>query len=138
MTRKKIIITTLILVLITLSYGAWYIFNKPHRSLEDAQTVTVSADTLLAAYLRDEKLANIIYLDKALAVNGEIAELTTNQSGQSVIILKTQDPMSGVVCTLQETPLTVLQTGEKVRIKGFCSGFITDVVLRDCQIIKEN
>jgi hypothetical protein len=137
MARKNIIITLLVLILLALSIGAWYIFNKPHRSLEQAELISVSADSLLASYMQNEKIANAKYFDKALAVNGEISELTTNQSGQSVIILKTQDPMAGVVCTLQEIPETGLKIGQQVQVKGFCSGYISDVVLRDCQLIKE-
>lgn len=137
MNSKNLIITAFVLILGALIIGSWYIFYKPHRSLEQAETITVSADSLLSAYLRDEKAANSFYLDKALVIKGEIADLTVNQSGQTVILLKTQDPMAGVVCTLQKKSEIPLQKGISVKIKGFCSGFITDVVLRDCQIIKE-
>jgi tRNA_anti-like len=136
MNRKNILITAVILFLLALSTGAWYIFNKPHRSLEQAESITVSADSLLASYMQDEKNANSIYLDKALAVKGEIAEMNKNQSGQTVIILKTQDPMAGVVCTMQKIPDTELNIGQDVQVKGFCSGYISDVVLRDCQLVK--
>lgn len=126
-------------MLIVLASGslAWYIFNKPHRSLTDAPSIQISADSLLAAYLRDEKLANTMYLDKALIINGEISELTTNQSGETVIILKTEDPMAAVVCTLQKKPVTTIQKGQQIQVKGFCSGYISDVVLRDCLILNE-
>jgi len=137
MTRKNIIISVVILLLLALSTGAWYIFNKPHRSLEQAESINVSADSLLASYLQNEIIANTKYLDKALVVNGEIAELNKNQSGQTVIILKTQDPMAGVVCTMQKLPETELNIGQEVQVKGFCSGYISDVVLRDCQLTKE-
>jgi len=138
MTRKNIIISVVILLLLALSTGAWYVFNKPHRSLEQAESITVSADSLLASYLQNEKIANTKYLDKALVVSGEIAEINKNQSGETVIILKTQDPMAGVVCTLQKIPETGLNIGQQVQVMGFCSGYISDVVLRDCQLIKEN
>jgi tRNA_anti-like len=138
MTKRNIIISVIILLLLASITGAWYIFNKPHRSLDQAESITVPADSLLASYLQDEKNANSIYLDKALVVSGEIAEINKNQSGQTVIILQTQDPMAGVVCTLQKIPETGLKIGQQVQVMGFCSGYISDVVLRDCQLIKEN
>jgi len=91
----------------------------------------------MAAYSRDEVSANAIYLDKAIVVSGEIAELNINQADQTVVILKTGDPISGIVCTIKEKPATPLQIGQQVKIKGFCSGYISDVVLRDCQTMSK-
>ena len=137
MKKKNIIAAIIVIFLLAVGFAGWYIFNKPHRSLDKAETVRINTDSLLAAYLRDEKSANTIFLDKALKVNGEIAELNTNQAGQMVILLKTMDPMSGVVCTLRDKPKEALKVGQQVVIKGFCSGYITDVVLRDCQLETE-
>jgi tRNA_anti-like len=135
MSKKNILIAVILMILFGLGSLALYIFFKPHRSIEYEATVTVSADSLMAAYTRDETSANTLYLDKALVVSGEIAELKTNQAGQTVVILKTGDPISGIVCTIKEKPAKPLQIGQQVLIKGFCSGFIADVVLRDCQIM---
>jgi len=135
MTKKKILIATLFIILFVLGFLALYIFFKPHRSINNEAYVTVNADSLMAAYSRDEVSANSVYLDKALVVSGEIAELNINQAGQTVVILKTGDPVSGIVCTIKVTPATPLQIGQQIMIRGFCSGFISDVVLRDCQVI---
>jgi hypothetical protein len=137
MKKKNIIAAILIIFFLAVSLAGWYIFNKPHRSLDKAETIRINADSLLSAYIRDEKSANTMFLDKALKVNGEIAELNTNQAGQMVILLKTMDPMSGVVCTLRDKPKETLHVGQQVVLKGFCSGYITDVVLRDCQLETE-
>jgi len=137
MTKKNILIATLFTILFVLGFLALYIFFKPHRSIDNEVTLTVSADSLMASYTRDEVAANAVYLDKALVVTGEIAELNINQAGQHVVILKTGDPISGIVCTIKNNPVKPLQIGQPVLIKGFCSGFISDVVLRDCQIMSE-
>jgi tRNA_anti-like len=137
MKKKNIIAVTIIIFLLAAGFAGWYIFNKPHRSIDRAETLSINTDSLLAAYQLDEKSANIIYLDKALKVIGEIAELNTNQAGQMVILLKTVDPMSGVVCTLRDKPKVTLHVGQQIVLKGFCSGYITDVVLRDCQLETE-
>ena len=137
MTKKKILIATLFIILFVLGSLALYIFFKPHRSLDNETTITVTADTLMGAYTRDEVAANALYLDKALVVTGEIAEININQEGQTVVILKTGDPISGIVCTIKKNPAKSLQIGQPVLIKGFCSGFISDVVLRDCQIMSK-
>ncbi len=137
MKKKNILIATFLIILLALGSLALYIFFKPHRSIENEVTTTVNADSLMAAYMRDEAAANIVYLDKALVVTGEIAEININQEGQTVVILKTGDPISGIVCTIKKNPAKSLQIGQQVLIKGFCSGFISDVVLRDCQIMSK-
>jgi hypothetical protein len=137
MKKKNILIATFLIILLALGFLALYIFFKPHRSIENEVTTTVNADSLMAAYTRDEAAANNGYLDKALVVTGEIAEININQEGQTVVILKTGDPISGIVCTIKKKPGYELQIGQTVQIKGFCSGFIADVVLRDCQVLSK-
>ena len=134
MPKIKIIISSLLVLLLVLAIGGWYAFNKPHRSLSDSTFIKISADSLLASYQKDESVANSVYLDKPLFINGEIAEINTNQAGEKVIILKTSDPISGVVCTLREKLVKIPKIGQQISIKGFCSGFISDIVLRDCQL----
>lgn len=133
----KLLIGGLFIILIMAVVMVLYVFFKPHRSLENESSITVSADSLLSAYTKDETLANTLYLDKVLIVAGEIGEINQNQSGQTVIILKTGDPISGVVCTIKDKPELPIQAGQQVKVKGFCSGYMTDVVIRDCQLISK-
>ena len=137
MTKMKRLVVGLFIFLIIAVALVMYVFFKPHRSVDSENAITVNADSLLSAYTKDENLANTLYLDKALTVSGEIAEINQNQTGQTVIILKTGDPISGVVCTIKDKPAQPLETGQKVTVKGFCSGYMTDVVIRDCQLISK-
>ena len=121
-------------ILAFVGLSAWYIFLKPGRNIEQEAALKVKAGDMYNAYLADEKAANLLYLDKALMVSGKISEVKTNQQGQQVIVLETSDPIFGVVCTMSK-PVDAA-TGKEVRIKGFCTGYTTDVVLRDC--INEN
>jgi hypothetical protein len=56
--------------------------------------------------------------------------MQTNQQGQAMIILDSGDPMGGVACTMTG-PVPVLEINQAVEIRGFCSGYLSDVVLRD-------
>ena len=115
-------------------FSAWYIFLKPGRDIGQETALMVKAGDIYHAYLSNEKSANLYYLDKAVIVSGKIAEIKTNQQGQQVIILETEDPIFGIVCTMAQ-PVAITK-GKDVSIKGFCTGYTTDVVLRDC--INEN
>jgi hypothetical protein len=123
-----------VVILAFAAFSAWYVFLKPGRNIVNEQAIAVKAGDIYDAYLTDEKSANHLYLDKALTVSGKISEVKTNQQGQQVIVLETSDPIFGVVCTMSK-PVEAA-AGKEVRIKGFCTGYTTDVVLRDC--INEN
>jgi len=121
-----------LLLISVFALGAWYVFFKPGRSIEREQGITVTSTDIYNTYLHDEKSANTLYLDKALTVTGKISEVKTNQQDQQVIILETEDPIFGVVCTMTK-PVSASK-GKDISIKGFCTGYTTDVVLRDCII----
>lgn len=119
-----------IIVLSLISFGSWYIFLKPGRNIANETAISIKAEEIYDAYLKNEKIANNIYLDKAIIIRGKISDIKTNQQGQQVIILETGDPIFGVVCTMSQSVTT--SKGEFISIKGFCTGYTTDVVLRDC------
>ncbi len=92
----------------------------------------MTAQALSKAYNINEKMADSLYLNKAIEVSGTVSEIEKNQDGGTMIVLQTDDPMAGVQCTMREKDVTVAQ-GAQVVIKGFCSGNgITGVSLTDC------
>ena len=136
--RKKnwLLIPGLFIVLI--AFSALYIFFKPARNIRFESFISISADSLFLAYQENEKNADSIYLDRALLVKGNISDVKTNQQGQQVIVLKTNDPIFGVTCTLSDAETHKhVEKGEPVKIKGYCAGFTSDVVLRDCIITND-
>ena len=124
--RKILIIVTLsCLAALTVGYT---LYNKKHRSVENERAIELTAIDLFTAYETNETEANTKYLDKTLAVSGVISEITTNQDGNQVIILGTDDPIFGIHCTLVEENKNVI-VGNAVTIKGICTGYLSDVVL---------
>ena len=124
-----------IIVVLVISAFGWYFFNKPHRNVSFEKAVTIGADSLFNVFLTNENKANALYLDKAIVVSGTISEVTKNQQGQPVVVLKTADPIYGVACTMKSNEYS-FKPGSFISLKGICSGYTTDVVLRDC-IIEE-
>jgi len=131
---KKIVIVVLVLVAIGVCTGI-YMWNKPHKKVEDASGIVIDAKVLAREYSADEKAADAKYLNKAIEVSGTIMELEKNQDGGVMVILQTDDPAAGVQCAMREKGLD-LRKGH-ITIKGFCSGNgITGVSLTDCVIKK--
>ena len=112
-------------------YKLWY---APHRDVKDETAISVTAQGIIDAYSSDEKKANTLYLDKAIEVSGEVTDISKTQQGKTVISLKTSDPMAGVRCTMKEN--ADVKPGDQIKVKGICSGFLMDVTLIDCYVVK--
>ena len=108
------------------------VWFQPERDVRDEQTIAVTAQGIVTAYNSNEKNADSLYLNKAIEVNGEIAEVIATQDGKTVVALKTADPMAGVRCTMKEK--VAIKSGQNVTIKGLCTGFLMDVTLIDCYL----
>jgi hypothetical protein len=124
----------LLAALLAGGFVAYRMYTKPHRSIEQEKALTITASQLAADYESNETGANKKYLDKAILVKGAIADLASNQEHKTVVTLQGTD-MIGVQCTLQGTE-TGLKNGDVIEVKGFCTGYLTDVVLDRCILVK--
>lgn len=119
------------LVVFTLgSVVAYRLYNKPHRSVEEEPYVSVSAYELFSAFEANEAEANKRFLDKVVQVDGTVSEILSNQDGESVLLLKTGDPLFGISCTIKGG-IADIKPGTPVKVKGICTGYLSDVVLTD-------
>lgn len=134
---KKVIIYLLLLCLLVAVGTGVYLWNKPHRNIEDVKTASVAAAVLSGAFEADEAAANRQYLNQPLTVNGVVAEIEENASGQLVVFIKGHSDFSGVQCTMQDgEKADKPASGDKVSISGFCNGYTTVVILDDCKFVK--
>lgn len=126
-----------LLAAISILFYINYLFNKPHRDIKAEKAELVSAVELYKQYSENEESANKRWLDKTLQVNGLIKEKTNNQSEIPVLMLDTEDPMGNISCTVdisQKDKADKLKVGEKVTVKGLCTGMLADVVLVKCYV----
>jgi hypothetical protein len=130
---KKIIGTIIILALICGSVG-WYEWHKSATKVEDVKGISIPAAKLSKEYSTNEKAADSIYLNKVIEVSGAVGEIDTNQDGNLMIVLQTDDPMAGVQCTMRDKGIAATK-GTTITVKGYCSGNgITGVSLTQCAI----
>ena len=138
MSKRKIFLSLLIAVILSLIGGWYYVFvysKNHHRDAADEKGIVVNAADVAAEYQSNEQSANAKYLDKALEVTGEVMEVGKNQEGKTTVALKTNDIMTTVFCTLKDSTANVLPN-QKITIKGICIGFISDVKIKDAMVIK--
>ena len=133
---KKILIPLVVLAAIGVGVG-YYMYNKPVASLERKKAdVVTTADQLVMDYESNEGTANEKYLGKVVEVSGTVAEIT-NEEGKQKVILGTSNPISNVICELEDKKAPAnLKAGESIKVKGMCSGYLSDVILVQSNIVK--
>ena len=118
-----------------------YVFHKPHRNVANEKPAfTLSANELIKAFGEKEDAAYKLYGDKALQVNGKIADIS--KKGTEITITL-EDQTSGVSCSFESEyyqknteKLNSVKVGDQVTVKGKCDGhdMIMGVVLTRCAL----
>ncbi len=113
----------------------YYMYNKPHNETKGATSdIIISPADLLKAYETDEAAADVAYLDKILEVEGIVKSINTLDQGSS-LSLDAGSEMSAITCEFEAADaLAAVKMGDKVKIKGFCTGKLMDIVLVRCSM----
>jgi hypothetical protein len=112
---------------------AVYLYNKPHKNIANTSPdYSLSAATFYQDFEENEPMANERYLNKVVAVNGNLSGIEMNENGNPVLVLETESPFGGIRCTMeagQHARIATLEAGTEVEVKGICTGMLLDVVL---------
>jgi hypothetical protein len=133
---KKIVTALIILALAAAGYG-WYQYQKAPPDIRKQEGgIEITAVELLKAFQQDETAGNAKYVDKVLIVAGTVTDIQTDSSGQATVSLQTTDLLAAVTCSFYQDDEGVkkIKAGSSVRIKGVCTGMLTDVVLNKCSL----
>jgi len=139
--KRKFFWLGILLLLLAAAGWGYYQYQRPHQSAAgETANVTIPADSLYAQYAGDEKSCDAKYLGKVVQVSGQLSEV--QHSGQSEVwILATGTAgTGGVNCQLfpgEKVPEPHPKPGDQVTVKGRCTGFLMDVNLSDCIVIKK-
>ncbi|MEP7321447.1 MAG: hypothetical protein ABI761_05985 [Saprospiraceae bacterium] len=133
---KRILLVLIVLALLG-SYIGYQMYNKPHQNVSAARAaVQLTADALLNAFKENEGEASIKFINKVIEVSGNIAD-SKNENNQIIIQIETTDVMSTVICNLDSSETSDrknFKIGDSIRIKGICSGYLSDVILDRCVV----
>jgi hypothetical protein len=135
-TKNKIIIVIALITAIAFS-AYYYIFiysSNNHRQVQSETAIAITSDSLVAKYQADEKLANSLYLNKALAVTGNLLSIDKNQEGKTTLVIGRSDSFSNVSVTLTNNAPITQKVGTPITIKGLCTGALSDVVITDAAV----
>jgi len=136
--KQKLLLIALLLFIAggIVFYFQW---NKSHRDPSKEKGIPVNAEQLFAEYERNEQTANEKYLDKTIEVTGIIIDSGSNQAGEPTAMMDAGNPMFGVQITFnanQISKINNINIGDRITVKGICSGFLTDVIIKDAIILE--
>jgi len=121
--------------------GAAYMYSelmrKPANAGDKTADFTITAEQLQKDFENEEE-ASKKYMDKVLQVSGTISDITSNEKSTD-ISLETPDPIT--VVTIQVLPeekdkAAKYKTGDKISVKGICTGKLTDIELNKGVIVQ--
>jgi hypothetical protein len=118
--------------------AALYLYNLKPEDLQKAKPhFTITAADFQKAFEDNEKTASERYINKIIEVSGEIASVRTGEKNSMNVSLKTGSELSSVICTFHSvSDTTNIKPGNQIILRGVCSGFLMDVLLNNCAVIK--
>ncbi len=135
---RKLIIGSLLLLLVLAGVMLYMNYDFRAGIAKEEPDYVIDARTLFAEYDADEDAANQKYLGKTIEVSGDINHIDKT-TDPVTISLEAGAVMGSLVCELSKTvevDVTGIEEGEKITIKGSCSGKLLDVILVNCIIVE--
>lgn len=132
----------LIVILITGLAGlitAIYFFNLRNKDLlKEKPDFIITAEELQREFESDENASTLKFVNKIVEVTGVISSVENGENSSLNIALITGNSMSSVICTIPaEAGTSGLVAGHTVTLRGECSGFLMDVLLNNCVLIRK-
>lgn len=137
-TSVKIALFVVFFIAIGGILAALYMYNMKHTDTAKAKPDFVVTATVLQKEFEDnETTASAKYINKIVEVAGTIASVKLTENNSVTITLSTGSDMSAVICTFTSlNDPSKLMAGDTITIRGECSGYLMDVLLNNCSLIK--
>jgi len=141
-TWMKILIGLALIGIIGAGLGYKYIYNKPHKNYEKAETdFIVSSQQLYSEYKISKNEAEQKYNGTVVEVSGILDKIETPGS-MTIAVFVLEEGMfgdEGIRFTMLPKHSDNLLTYERkeIKLKGYCTGYNdTDIIFEKCSIIK--
>lgn len=123
--KYKNILIGILVVAVTLFAVAWYIFNDKYADTAERKAAyAVNAMDFIKEFEKSDSLANRKYTEQIITVNGTVSEVQQVDTTANIKFINTTSG-SYIIFAFQQQHLAEakqLKEGDKVSIKGSCSG----------------
>jgi hypothetical protein len=137
-TYVKVALFIVVFIALAIIMASLYFYNLKSKDLAKSKPDYVISSVLLQKEFEDnETTASTKYVNKIIEVTGIISALKPAENKSINITLLTGSDMSSVICTFPEIDdPSYFKPGVEITLRGECSGFLMDVLLNNCTIIK--
>jgi hypothetical protein len=137
-TPVKVALAVVLFIAIAGIGGALYLYNLKPKDLKSVNPdYTLTSTALQKAFEENETSATAKYVNKIIEVSGEIISIKEGEQRFVNVSLKTGNDLSAVLCTFPHgNDLIDLKSGTSVTVRGSCSGFLMDVLLKNCVLVE--
>ena len=134
----KILLGVVLFVAVAGIGTALYLFNMQHKDIGKAKPdFVITAVDLQKAFEDNEAAATAKYVKKILEIEGEVESVKTGEANVLNVTLKSGSDLSSVICTfVPATDPAKFTAGSRVTVRGECSGFLMDVLMNNCVLVK--
>ena len=113
--------------------------RKPEDLSKSDAVESITASDLYALYSNYEDSANKKYLGKIIEITGTAVEIENQQDTLLTILLGDTLQPGRVSCLIEKKQTAAAKNillGDVLKIKGICTGYLMDVELNRCVIVK--
>lgn len=130
--KKIFYLLAVIIIVIGGAYYYTFVYSKTHhRDAQAESSIIITADSLSSAYQTNEQAANARFLNKAIEVTGTIISIGKDQENHTTILIGQPDAFSNVSITLASAKPIQQKVGDKITLKGICTGNLSDVIINE-------
>lgn len=141
---KKRNIVLLVLSALLIAFCIYVNAKLTEESYIDIENVStelnITSNKLVANFMDNEERADSMFSGKIVEITGRVKEVTF-LNNRNTVILYGHNSTSGIICdfgTNQLEEIKRLSKNQKVSIKGVCKGFLKDVIILNCLLMKTN
>jgi hypothetical protein len=140
-TSVKILLFVVFFLAVAGIGAALYLFNKFNKQADDLLKVkpdfTITAVALQKEFEENETAASAKYVNRIIEVSGTVESVKPGENNVLNVSLKTGSDLSSVICTFpRAADASKLNSGTQLTLRGECSGYLMDVLLNNCSVIK--
>ena len=134
------LLVSLVIIISGISIGL-YQYNKKSKDLSKFKPdYILEARDLVSAFTLDENAASEKYVNRIIEVSGRVNESDYSSTDSTLsLTLKGSEDIVGVICTfngITEMSGKSFKDGDKITVRGECSGVLMDVLLNNCILVQ--
>lgn len=139
-TYVKVALFVVSFIALSMILAALYYYNLKQTDMSKAKPdFVISSSLLLKQFTDNETTASAKYINKIIQVSGKISSVEKTANNSVNVSLESGSDLSSVICTFPAvTDPGKFNKGDEITLRGECSGYLMDVLLNNCAVIKQN